>query len=455
MAVPPTRKASPNHAGRIGLIPVTGRNRIGVDSFTELPTPISYRTMTTTLRLPLFALTALALASEAVAEDSPQWRGANRDGISTETGLLKEWPEGGPAISWKINGMGEGYSSVSVADGRIVTLGDLADGSYLIAVSEKDGSPLWKTKIGEAGGHKGYPGTRSTPTIDGGQVFGLNQHSDLACLDAETGKLAWKVNLVSDFGGKMMSGWKYSESPLVDGDRVVVTPGGSGGTLLALDRKTGKEAWRTEGWTDAAGYSSVVIATIHGTRQYVQLTGESVAGIVPETGEILWKAARPGKTAVITNPVVQDDVVFVTSAYGVGCNGFRVSRNGSKWSAEEIYANKDIANHHGGVVLVDGHIYGATGSTFRSLDIETGELGFKERSAGKGATVYADGRFYLRAENGPMALIEATPTGYVEKSRFEQPERSKQKAWAHPVVANGKLYLRDQDLLLCYDVSAR
>ena len=403
----------------------------------------------------LSATACVVMAGVLQADDWPQWRGPNRDAISVETGLLKSWPESGPPLAWKAGGMGEGFSSVAVAQGSIFTLGELEDGSYLIAVSEKDGSPLWKTRIGAPGGHKGYPGTRGTPTVDGGQVFGLDQHSDLACVDAGSGELLWSVNLEKDFGGKMMSGWKYSESPLVDGDRVVVTPGGKQGTLLALDRGTGKKLWQTGDWTDPAGYSSVIIATIHGVRQYVQLTGQSVAGIDPESGKVLWKADRAGKTAVICTPVVDDDIVFVTSAYGVGCNGFRVTKNGDSWSTEEIYANKDLATHHGGVVLLDGHVYGATGGTFRCLDIATGELNFKERSAGKGATILADGRFYLRAENGPVALIEASPDGYTEISRFDQPERSDKSAWAHPVVANGKLYLRDQDLLLCYDIGAK
>jgi hypothetical protein len=193
---------------------------------------------------------------------------------------------------------------------------------------------------------------------------------------------------------------------------------------------------------------------MHGTRQYIQLTGASVAGIEPASGKILWKAGRKGKTAVITTPVARGNFVFVTSAYGVGCNGFVINKNGDNWSAEQLYANKSIANHHGGVILVDGHVYGSSGGTFRSVNIENGELNFTERSAGKGATVYAGGRYYLRSEDGPVALLAATPDGLQEHGRFSQPERSSHKAWPHPVVANGKLYLRDQDLLLVYDVAA-
>ncbi len=405
-------------------------------------------------RISLF-LTALSLPLITLADDWSQWRGLQRDGKSTETGLLKEWPEAGPPLAWRIDGLGGGFSSLSVSKGMIFTLGDLEGGTFVFALKEADGSVVWRTRTGDAGGHKGYPGPRSTPTVDGGQVFALNQYSDLVCLDAATGKEIWSVNLESDFGGKMMSGWKYSESPLVDGDQVVVTPGGKKGTVLALNRTTGKKIWQSEEWADPAGYSSVVIATIHGTRQYVQLTGKSVAGLVPESGKVLWRADRAGKTAVITTPLIQDDIVFVTSAYGVGCNGFRVSKSGSDWTTEELYANKNSANHHGGVVLLDGHVFGSSGGTFNSVDIKSGKLDFKGRSAGKGATIYADGHFYLRGEDGTLALIEATSAELKEKSQFKQPDRSSSKAWAHPVVANGKLYLRDQGILLVYDVKAK
>jgi outer membrane protein assembly factor BamB len=400
----------------------------------------------------LFAV--LCCTASASAEDWPQWRGPQRDGISRESGLLAQWPAGGPAVAWTASGLGAGYSSISVADGRIFTLGDLNDGNYVIALHESNGTLAWSTKIGEAGGHPKYTGPRSTPTVDGDQVFVLNQHSDLVCLNKTTGDIVWSRNLEQDFGGKMMSGWRYSESPLVDGRQVVCTPGGNQGAMVAVDRNSGQLIWQTSEWTDPAGYSSIVVATIHGTRQYVQLTGRSVAGIEPETGEVLWMAPRMGKTAVVPTPVVDGDLVFVTSGYGVGCNAFRVKNQGDDWSAEEVYANTDIANHHGGVILLGHHVFGSTEGTFRCANIETGDLDFKARSVGKGAVVLADGHFYLRSEQGPVALLEATTKGYLEVGRFDQPGRSDQRAWPHPVVANGKLYLRDQDILLCYDVTA-
>ena len=303
------------------------------------------------LLLSFSTLSISSFGSTSYGEDWAQWRGPNRDAKSNETGLLKNWPEDGPPLAWKASGLGGGYSSIALANGLIFTMGDLDDGSYVIVLDETDGSPIWKTRIGEAGGHKRYPGPRGTPTIDNGDVFVLNQFADVVCLDAESGTTKWSVNLVDQYGGKMMSGWKYSESPLVDGDRVICTPGGTDGTLLALNRKTGEKLWQTNGWTDPAGYSSVIIATIDGTRQYVQLTGKSVAGIKPDSGTLLWRADREGKTAVISTPIVQENTVFVTSGYGIGCNAFRVTKDGTNWQAEQLYANKEIMNHHGGVVF--------------------------------------------------------------------------------------------------------
>lgn len=395
------------------------------------------------------------IAPATLAEDWPQWRGPNRDGRSQESDLLKKWPESGPPLAWKVRGLGVGFSSLSVADGKIFTLGDLKEGCHVIALKESDGSPVWKTKVGATGSHGGYAGPRSTPTVDGGQVFALDQQGGLTCLDAKSGDKVWSVNIQADFGGQMMSGWGWSESPLIDGEVVVCTPGGEEGTLLALNRKTGKKLWQTSEWTDPAAYSSIIVATIQGVRQYVQLTGKSVGGVDPKTGKVLWRADRSGSTAVIATPVVHENRVFVTSGYGVGCNGFRIDRKGGEWSAEQLYASSKFANHHGGVILHEGHVYGSSGGNFACLDLKSGEFAFRKRSAGKGSTVYADGHFYLRAEHGPVALIEASSDELKEVSRFEQSDRSDKQAWPHPVVANGKLYLRDQDLLLCYKVSAK
>lgn len=383
----------------------------------------------------------------------PEWRGPKRDNLSPASGLLKQWPKDGPPLAWKASGIGAGYSTVAIAGGRIYTMGDARDSSYVHALELDGGKKIWSTKVGRPGGN--YEGTRSTPTVDGDRVYALGQWGDLVCLDAATGKEQWRKNLEKDFGGKMMSGWGYSESVLVDGDKVVCTPGGSKGAVVALNKTSGDVIWQTEDFTDAAAYSSLVPATIGGIRQYVQLTGESVVGIAPDSGDILWRAKRRGETAVIPTPVVHEDLVFVTSGYRVGCNLFKVTPGqGGKFSVEEVYANKDLDNHHGGVVLVGDHVYGTTGNQLVCMELKTGKVAWKDRSVGKGAVLYADGNLYVRSEGGEgaVALVEATPEGYREKGRFEQPDRSDKAAWAHPVIAGGKLYLRDQDVLLCYDV---
>jgi outer membrane protein assembly factor BamB len=279
----------------------------------------------------------------------------------------------------------------------------------------------------------------------------------LVCVEAATGEEKWRKNLNKDFGGQMMSGWGNSESPLVDGDNVLCTPGGSQGTVLALNKKTGAVVWQSKDFTDSAAYASIINAEIAGVPQYIQLTGASVAGLGIEDGRLLWRAQRHGSTAVVPNPICHDNQVYVTSGYGVGCNAFKISKDGDHFKAEQVYENKVMVNHHGGVVLVDEHLYGySDGRGWVCQDFKTGEMVWQDKKLGKGALVYADGHLYLRNEGkGTVVLIEATPKGYVETGRFEQPERSQQNSWAHPVVIGGKLYLRDQDILLCYDVKKK
>jgi outer membrane protein assembly factor BamB len=408
------------------------------------------------MRLGLQFALITVLISTATAADWPQWRGPKRDGQSAETGLRREWPPEGPPLAWKTNGLGAGYSSVSVAAGKIYTMGDRSDSSFVHAISVA-GKPLWSAKVGKPGGGGGYPGPRCTPTVDGDRIFALGQHGDLVCVEAETGKEVWRKNLSKDFGGEV-GGWGYSESPLVDGEQLICTPGGRQGTLLALNKRTGVKTWQSYQWTDPAEYASVIAAEIGGKRQYVQLTGESVGGVAAENGKSLWRASRKGSTAIIPTPIVRNDLVFVTSGYGVGCNLFRVTPSGAGFKAEEVYANKNMVNHHGGVVLVGEHLYGySDGKGWVCMKFENGEMVWSDKALGKGSISYADGHLYLRSEGsrGTVVLIEATPERWREKGRFDQPERSDKEAWPHPVIANGKLYLRDQDKLFCYDLSAK
>lgn len=404
---------------------------------------------------------ALTLALPVQAEDWPQWRGPNRDGVSSETGLLKQWPAGGPKLDWKATGIGAGHSGVAVAKGRVFTTGDGAEASQVHALDEKTGRKLWSARVGAVGGDERnhYPGTRSTPTVDGDRLYATNQWGDLVCLDAATGKEIWRRSLSADLNGVMMSPWGYSESPLVDGERLIVCPGGKDGTMAALNKATGATLWRTADWTDKASYSSVVVATIGGVRQYVQITEAHVAGVGAADGKVLWKAPRTGRTAVVPTPLIAGDLVYVTSGYGVGCNLFQVKGAGGAFTVDEVYANKEMKNHHGGVVKAGDHVVGfSDGSGWLWQDFKTGKTVYRAelKRLGKGSITMADGMLYLRHEGdkGVVVLLDGSVADWQEKGRFEQPDRSEKNSWAHPVVANGRLYLRDQDVLLAYGVKA-
>jgi outer membrane protein assembly factor BamB len=292
--------------------------------------------------------------------------------------------------------------------------------------------------------------------VDGEQVYVLGQFGDLVCLETATGKEVWRRSLEKDFGGRC-GGWNYSESPLVDGDRVVCTPGGEQGSIVALNKKSGALLWQSKGFTDAAEYSSVIAAQIGGVRQYVQLTGGNVVGVQADTGKVLWRAPRHGETATVPTPIFYEDNVYVSSGYGVGCNLFHIGKVGDSYKAEQVYANKVMVNHHGGVVRVGEYLYGySDGKGWVCQELKTGRLVWNDESVGKGSLTCADGHLYLRSEGakGTIALVEAAPQGYRETGRFDQPDRSKENSWPHPVVSNGRLYVRDQDVLLCFKVRA-
>ena len=391
--------------------------------------------------------------------DWPQFRGPNRDDISQETGLLKQWPAGGPQLAWKTMGLGGGFSGVSVVAGRVYTMGEDAENSYVRALDEATGKVLWSAKVGAVGGGNGRPGPRCTPAVAGDRIVALGQFGDLVCLEAGNGKEVWRTNLNTNLGGVMMSGWGNSESPLVDGDRVICTPGGVQGTLAALGLKTGKVIWRSAEWTDKAAYSSIVPATIDGVPQYIQLTDQNVGGVNSADGKLLWKAARVGRTAVIPTPILAGNLVYVASGYNAGSNLFRIESAGGKFTAQQVYASKEMVNHHGGVVKIGDYAFGYSDKGGWSWqNFSTGELVLSEQKAlGKGSVTCADGLLYLRFETGAgtVVLLDPSPKGWTEKGRFEQPDRSKLNSWPHPVVANGKLFLRDQDVLLAYDVKQK
>jgi hypothetical protein len=391
------------------------------------------------------------------AADWPQWRGPNRDGISHETGLLKSWPTEGPRLVWTATNLGPGYATVSVANKRIFTCGDRADANFVLAFDAGNGKALWTAKLGKSGsvGWGNFIGPRSQPTVAGDSLYAVGQFGELLCLATDTGHERWSKDFKKDFGEKTPE-WGFAESPLVDEDKVIVAPGGDKGAIVALNKKTGAEVWRSTNFKDPAQYSSLMPADIGGVRQYVLLTAASVVGVDAKDGKVLWRVARHGDTAVIPTPIISQDLVYVTSGYGAGCNLFKISKADDKFSAEQVYANKVMVNHHGGVIKLGDNVFGySDGKGWTCQDFKTGKALWQDKEhLGKGSITCADGMFILRQEDKPgrVALLEASPDGYKELAHFDPTSRSDKKSWPHPVVSNGKLFLRDQDVLLCYDI---
>jgi outer membrane protein assembly factor BamB len=421
-----------------------------------------------TLSLAVSASLAVTVRATAPGGNWPQWRGPLRDGVSTETDLLTRWPQGGPPKLWTASGLGRGFSTVAITNGRVFTMGDRRDGQYVIALDEETGKEIWAKKIGAIYIESSdYSGPRGTPTVDGDLLYAIDTDSDVVCLESATGKERWRKNMERDFGGQMMSGWNWAESPLVDGERVVVTPGGARAGMVALDKHTGIEVWRsafprigTRG-RDGAGYSSIVISNGGGVKQYVQMAGRGLVGVRASDGVFLWgNNSIANDVANIATPLVKDNYVFASTSYGAGSVMVELTPAASgRVSAVEKYVlgGNTFQNHHGGFVLVDKYIYGGHGQNGGvpvCVELATGKMMWQPtRNAGEGsaAVLAADGHLYFRYQNGVMILIEASPASYTEKGSFEIPGVS-HPSWSHPVIAAKRLYLREQDTLYVYDI---
>ncbi len=406
--------------------------------------------------LPLFLTFVSACALTANA-DWPRWRGANFDDTSTEK-VLAEWPKDGPKQLWLNNDVGLGYSGYSIVGDTLYTMGARDVTEFVIAVDVKTGKEKWATEVGALLTNNWGNGPRATPTVDSGKVYAMSGKGNLVCVSADTGKEVWKVSMDS-LGGKV-PGWGYTESPLVDGNMVVCTPGGGQGTVAAFDKNTGTKVWQSADWTDPAQYSSIIPVTHNGGRQFIQLTMQTVAGVNATDGKVLWRSEFPGKTAVIPTPIFNEGQVFVAAGYGVGCKSVQIGE-GNK--VTELYNNKDMVNHHGGVVLHKGNLYGfCEGKGWTCMDLKTGEVKWQEKKGLKKGAIHCcgDQLVLLEEDTGTVALIDASPGGWNERGRFtlspQTTQRSKSgKVWTHPVIDGGKLFLRDQELLFCFDVSAK
>jgi outer membrane protein assembly factor BamB len=437
------------------------------------------------LRLLLAVLFTLPL----LAADWPQWRGPNRDGVSKETGLLKTWPKDGPKLAWTYKNAGAGYSCPAVVGDRLYTMGARDGDEYLFCLdvrNPKEIKELWAVKIGPTFTFKANiwgDGPRATPTVDDGLVYGLGGQGELVCVDANDGALKWRKSMPKELNGQVNPigggpenfGWGYTWSPLVDGDKLICTPGGPDGTVAALDKKTGNVLWRSKELKEQCAYASPILAEVGGIRHYVIQTYKGPYG-VSTSGAVLWHYERPYKDVLIPTPLFHDGYVYVTSGHGSGpgCDLVKLTGADGKITAKKVYSNDELDNRQGGVVLVGSHLYGHAFSTgWVCQDFLTGKLLWNEKFVlDEGSIIAADGCLYCfsdeyqpKSDEGTIVLIEASPKEWTEKGRFALPEKSKfadqrkypkfgsAKRWTPPVIANGKLYLRDQELIFCYEVN--
>lgn len=426
------------------------------------------------MRFGISTVILLAILSTTVrGQDWPRFRGPDGDGKSTETSLLNQWPEDGPSLMWTANDLGKGYSSVAIAGDRIYTIGDIGDSQYAFALEKENGEPVWRSKIGPAN-EADFTGSRSTPTFDDGRIYCLTTKAVLVCLDAGSGDVVWQHNLVEEYDATIMLAkgqweWQFSESPLVDGDAVVVTPGSSEAMMVAFDKTSGDELWKCQvndlgdKGCDGAGYSSAVSCSLCGVQQYVQLTGRGVIGVDAKSGKLLWNYnAIANDVANIPTPVIHDDYVFTSTGYQTGAALLQLTKDsGDKFDVEEVYflPPTEFQNHHGGFVLQDGHIYAGHGHNKGlpiCLEMMSGEIVWgPKRNEGKSSACccFADGHLYYRYQNGLMVLVQATPEGYQEQGSFMIPD-VRAESWSHPAISEGRLYLKEQDKLYCYDISS-
>ena len=412
----------------------------------------------------IIAITLAITAGTLSGNDWPQWRGPNRNGISTEQGLLKEWPKEGPKLLWKGSEFGSGYSTPAVSGGRLFMLANEGlENEFVQSIGTQDGKRSWRTRLGKVGNPKqdpNFPAARSTPTLDGEVLYALSSDGDLACVEIGDGKVRWRKNLRTDFAGKP-GVWAYAESPLVHGETLVCTPGGAEATMLGLNKRTGDVLWKcSTPEADEAAYASAILVAFEGTYEYVQLLQKGLVGVDAKSGKLLWRFGRAVSAfnANIPSPLADRDTIYAGSA-GTGGGAIRLIKKEGRFEPEQLYFGPKFPTAIGGVIKNGDYLYGTTGQALLCIEFATGKIKWEERALGPASLCYADGRLYLHGENGEVGLVEASPVGYREKGRFVPPDRPQhpnqmEKAWAYPVVANGCLYIRDHGMLWCYGIKA-
>ncbi len=393
----------------------------------------------------------VAALQAQVTTDWPQWRGPSRSAISPETGLLGAWPAAGPPRAWAATNLGSGFGSIAVSRDRVYVQGMRGGQSLVSALNRADGTLVWTKPVGRAVDNYQGPGPRGTPTVDGDRLYVLTENGDLASLQQQDGTIVWQRNILRDFGGRNI-GWLLSESPLVDGNNVIVSPGGRAAGMAALDKTTGKTVWVSKELSDEAGYSSPIVADVQGVRTIMALTSEAGVGVRASDGKLMWRHPSVANgTANIATPVFSDNRVFYTSDYGTGGALLALRAEKGEVRAQEVYFTRDMQNHHGGVIVVNGYLYGFNNAILTCMEFATGKVMWRHRSVGKGSLAYADGHLYLLSENNVVGLAEATPAAYREKARFTIPDQG-WPSWAHPVISGGRLYIRDQGILTAFDI---
>ena len=419
--------------------------------------PQSRRRLSPAIGAVLPILVAIAIdgshTPNAFAEDWPQWRGPHRNGISRETGLLRQWPSGGPELVWSSGGLGEGYGAVAVVGDTVYVQGTRGSESVVFALERESGKRRWERSLGPRLRQDRGHGPRSTPTVEGSRLYALTGMGELAAISTTTGEVSWQSNILRRFNASNPN-WGISESPLIEGNWVVVMPGGRGATVAALDKTTGETAWTSRELSERAGYSSLVATNIAGRRVLLGFTQGSGVGLDARDGSLLWRYERPAnRTANVATPIHHQGIVFYTSAYGVGGGAVKIVADGNRLRAEEMYFASNLQNHHGGAVLVDGYLYSFFGRALTCVKFDTGEIVWRSRSVGKGSLTVADGLLFLVGEDHVVGLAEASPAGYRELGRFSIEDLGR-PSWAHPVVSGGRLYIRNQSKLSVYDVRA-
>ena len=424
-------------------------------------------------RLPFMMMAAMLVITGMAlqAQDWPQWRGHNREGVSKETGLNLDWTSKKPALKWVFREAGFGYTAPTIVGTTLYSQGGSNGKDFAFALDVNTGAVKWKQDLGDefVDPQNRGNGPRGSVTVDGDKLYLVRGGGQIHCLSASDGKMIWHKDFISDFGGRLMSSpnWGFSESPLVDGNLVICTPGGANGNMVALNKNTGDLVWRCTEWTDNASFSSAIIAEVGGIRQYIQQSNKGVGGVSAKDGKLLWKIDNSSyRTAVIPTPIFNDNMVYVTNGYNGGCMGIQLTKEGEGIKADTIYKNRNMDNQHGGVVLINGYIYGHSdrpSDSWVCQNFKTGEIVWSRKhqdtDVGKGSLfAIGDSLVLFGLKNGTLSVVAASPDGWKEFGKIEIPERIKddqttdKELWSHPVIANGNLYLRDHNLLFCFDL---